>query len=59
MRKYGWTWPSIRDPQRERAKRLGASYQPHVILLDAQGRVVAAHEGEGRAEEWQALLDRL
>lgn len=59
VRRYGWTWPSIVDPARTRAKRLGAVYQPVTILIDAEGRIVGAHEGEGDAAAWEALADRL
>ena len=59
VRRYGWTWPSIVDPARERAKRLGAEYQPVTILLDAEGRIVGLHDGEGSAEAWSALAERL
>ena len=45
MERYSWTWPSIRDPARERARRVGADYQPHFVLIDAEGRIVDAWEG--------------
>jgi hypothetical protein len=57
--RYGWMWPSIRDPARERARRLGADYQPHVFVLDARGRVVGEHEGGGDAQVWEALAGRV
>jgi hypothetical protein len=57
--RYGWTWPSIHDPLRERARRLGAEYQPHFILVDARGRIVATHEGGGDDETWSALVAQL
>ncbi len=59
MRKHGWTWPSIRDPQRARARALGATYQPAFILLDAQGRIVGGFQGGGSPARWSALLARL
>lgn len=59
VRRYGWTWPSIVDPERERAKRLSADYQPFVALVDAQGRIVAVHDGGGDEDAWAALLARL
>ena len=59
VEQYGWTWPSIHDPQRERAQRLGADYQPHFILVDADGRIVGKHEGGGDDETWSALLAQL
>ena len=59
LRQYGWTWPSIRDPQRTLAHRFGATYQPAVILIDARGRVVAGFEGAGTPALWNQLRDRL
>jgi hypothetical protein len=54
----GWTWPSIHDPGRERARRLGADYQPHVIVLDHDGSVIASFGGGGTPADWQALVER-
>jgi hypothetical protein len=59
VEEYGWTWPSIHDPERERARKLGADYQPHIVLVDAEGRIVARHEGGGDAEIWEALVGQL
>jgi hypothetical protein len=59
VREFGWRFPSISDPERERAKRLGADYQPVVILVDSQGRIVGRHEGEGDDEIWSGLASRL
>ena len=49
----------MQDPQRARAKRLGASYQPHFVLLDAQGGIVDTWEGRGDAAVWDAMLAKL
>lgn len=49
----------MQDPRRERAQKLGASYQPHFILLDADGGVVDSLEGGGDAEAWGAMLAKL
>lgn len=59
MREFGWTWPSIVDPQRRRAKSLGADYQPYVAVIDAEGRIVASFDGGGDKETWEALVERL
>jgi hypothetical protein len=59
VERYAWHWPSIRDPARSRARRLGAVYQPHVIVVDAEGRIVAAHEGGGDDRIWEALAERV
>lgn len=56
---YGWTWPSIRDPQRTLARRSGATYQPAFILIDAMGRTVAGFQGAGSPAPWNALRARL
>jgi hypothetical protein len=56
---FGWEWPSISDPRRELAKTLGADYQPEVIVIDAQGRIVASLEGAGDDEAWEALAAKL
>ena len=59
MEQYGWTWPSILDPDRERARTLGADYQPHFILVDGEGRIAATHEGGADEEIWTSLLAKL
>lgn len=59
LKRYGWTWPSISDPQRRLARRLGVDYQPAVILIDARGRVVAGFEGYGTPARWSALKRKL
>jgi len=56
---YGWEWPQLHDPERELARSLGASYQPHFLLYDSEGRFVAELPGGGTAADWEALLDRL
>jgi len=55
----GWAWPQIKDPTRELAKRLGATYQPFVALLDERGEVVATYDGGGDEAAWTAMLERL
>lgn len=59
VERYGWTWPSISDPDRARARTLGATYQPHVIVVDASGRIVTSLEGRGDAGSWEALAAEL
>ena len=59
MDRYGWSWPSIRDPARERARRFGADYQPHVILIDAEGRIVDTWEGGGDSQVWESMAAKL
>ena len=59
IERYGWTWPSIQDPQRDRARSLGATYQPHFILVDAKGGIVDTWEGGGDAGVWAAMTAKL
>ena len=49
----------MQDPARERARKLGATYQPHFTLLDAEGRVVDTWEGGGDEGIWEAMLANL
>lgn len=59
VKRYGWTWPSIVDPRRTLARRLGVEYQPAVLLIDARGRFVAGFEGAGTPGLWNALKRKL
>ncbi len=59
QKRYGWTWPSLRDPERKLALRFGATYQPAFILIDAQGRVVGGFQVAGTPARWDALVSRL
>ena len=56
---YDWSWDSLQDPERERARRLGATYQPHFVLVDADGAIVDSHEGGGDAGVWEAMVAKL
>jgi hypothetical protein len=59
VERYGWGWPSLRDPRRTLARRFGATYQPAFIVVDARGRVVAGYQGPGSPALWNALLAKL
>jgi hypothetical protein len=59
VRKYGWTWPSLVDPDAKLAGRLGLFGHPAVALLDENGVVVARHLGGGDGEAWSALAEEL
>jgi peroxiredoxin len=59
VKRYGWNWPSISDPNRTLSRRFGATYQPAVILIDAKGRVVAGFQGAGTTALWNALKRKL
>ena len=57
---YQWSWPrSIQDPERMRARLLGADYQPHFILDDAKGRIADTIGGPRREAVWETMLARL
>lgn len=57
VERYGWEWPSIRDPERRLARSLGADYQPHVFVIDPEGRLVGAFEGGGDEATWESLAE--
>ncbi len=59
VERYGWSWKSLQDPERTRARSLGLTYQPHFILLDAEGGIVDTWEGGGDAGVWEAMLAKL
>lgn len=56
---YEWSWDSMQDPERKRARLLGATYQPYFVLVDADGAIVDSHEGGGDAGVWEAMLAKL
>ncbi len=49
----------MQDPERVRAKQLGATYQPHFVLLDAEGGIVDTWEGGGNEAIWAAMVAKL
>jgi peroxiredoxin len=55
VEKYGWTWPSLADPDVELAGSLGLYGHPAVAVLDESGVVVARHIGGGDPATWEAL----
>jgi hypothetical protein len=59
VERYGWTWPSIRDAERDRARALGATYQPHFVLVDTEGRIADSWEGGGDEDVWERMVARL
>ena len=59
LRKYGWTWPSLADPDVELAGALALYGHPAVAVLDENGVVVARHIGGGDAATWEALAGEL
>ena len=59
VKEFGWTWPSILDPERRLSKRLGSDYQPYVAVIDGEGNIVATYDGGGDEATWEALVERL
>ncbi|HVM17959.1 MAG TPA: hypothetical protein VM290_10300 [Gaiellaceae bacterium] len=55
----GWDWPQVVDPDRQRARHLGADYQPHVIVLGPDGEVLDRYGGQGTPADWEALAERV
>lgn len=58
VEEFGWTFPSLVDPDRRIAAQLGASYQPVYALLDADGNLVA-RTLSGTPSGWAAMLSAL
>ena len=56
---YGWTWPSLSDPDVELAGSLGLYGHPAVAVLDENGQVAARHIGGGDEATWEALAGDL
>jgi hypothetical protein len=56
VKEFGWTWPSIEDPERALSKQLGADYQPYFAAVTAGGEVVAVHDGGGDEAVWSSLV---
>ena len=59
VKEFGWTWPSIQDPERRLSKQIGSDYQPYVAVIDAAGNIVASFDGGGDEATWEALVERL
>jgi thiol-disulfide isomerase/thioredoxin len=61
MRRYGWTFPSIRDPDFPSSFRpgLGFAGQPNTLFYDASGRVVVTWQGPITAERLRAGIAQI
>lgn len=55
VREFGWKFPSLVDPNRELAGRLGAAYQPMIVLLDEEGRIVGRRLDGDEPSDFEAL----
>jgi len=59
---FDWTWPSIIDHGRTKAKRLGADYQPAMFAIDEDGILVGSYIGYGDPSNtgaWESLVRKL
>jgi thiol-disulfide isomerase/thioredoxin len=56
---YGWSWPSLSDPDTELAGALGLFGHPAIAVVDEDGVVVARHVGGGGDGTWEALAQEL
>ncbi len=46
VKRYGMTFPSVRDVGTKLAKRYGTTYVPETFVIDSRGRVVALRRGQ-------------
>jgi thiol-disulfide isomerase/thioredoxin len=58
---YGWTFPSIRDPDFPSSMRsgLGFAAQPNTLFYDASGRLVDTWQGELSPSALRSGIDRI
>ena len=56
VERTGVTYPTAQDPDSSVLTALGGSVLPTTVLLDADGEIVATHNGELGADELRALL---
>jgi thiol-disulfide isomerase/thioredoxin len=61
MRRYGWTFPSIRDPEFPSSFRpgLGFAAQPNTLFYDASGRLAGRWQGPLTADRLRAGIEQL
>jgi hypothetical protein len=53
----GITYPVGRDPRGTLLRALGGNGLPYTVVVDRNGRIVAAHSGELTRDALQALVD--
>jgi cytochrome c biogenesis protein CcmG/thiol:disulfide interchange protein DsbE len=58
IRRYGWTYPSVGDPQGEIKRGYGFMGQPDTIVYDAGGKRVWAGAGAVEASDLQAAIEQ-
>jgi thiol-disulfide isomerase/thioredoxin len=61
IRRFGWTFPSIRDPAFPSSFRpgLGFAAQPNTLFYDASGRLVDAWQGPLPADRLRSDIERI
>jgi peroxiredoxin len=57
VQRTGVTYPNARDPQGRVLGRFGGVALPRTVLIDAEGTIVATHDGALDADELKDLLD--
>lgn len=57
-RRYGWTWPSLFDPQGRIAARIDVDTMPTVVFLDKRHRVVARIVGGADIADLEDTYER-
>lgn len=56
VERTGVTYPTAQDPDADVITALGGTVLPTTVLLDADGEIVATHNGELDADELRALI---
>jgi thiol-disulfide isomerase/thioredoxin len=59
VKKLGITWPVLVDSEYQNWTAYGNSFWPRKYFIDAQGRIIADHAGEGAYAQSEALIQRL
>jgi cytochrome c biogenesis protein CcmG/thiol:disulfide interchange protein DsbE len=57
IRRYGWTFPVLSDPDGIYGARYGFSGLPTTVVLDSQGRIVETLRGPQTAADLRRALD--
>jgi cytochrome c biogenesis protein CcmG, thiol:disulfide interchange protein DsbE len=57
LRRYGWTFPVLSDPDGGRGARYGLSGLPTTVVLDPRGRIVQTLQGPQTTTDLQRALE--
>ena len=57
IQRFGWTYPSVADPQREIQRGYGLLGQPDTIVYDAAGRETWRRSGPVATNDLQAAIE--